>query len=275
MDLKTLLDTPPWDWPRDTGKILQKILSDGRAEESDRVAAAQLAGNLVVIDDEVADTLMAILRDPKESSAVRGEAALAFGAVLEQADLHGEFDDGDCMPVSPRTTRRAQELLKKLYSDESVPKDVRRRSLEASTRAPSAWHKKAIKTAYASGDREWMLTAVFAMRWVKGFDDQILRALQSGDEDMAYEAVHATGSWDIERAWPHLVVLVEDAETPKKLLVAAIGAIGQIRPENAEDVLSDLADSDDIEIAEAVAEALMESRAGEYEEDESHGKWIN
>ena len=28
-------------------------------------------------------------------------------------------------------------------------------------RAPQNWHQKAIKAAYSSGDKEWMLTAVF------------------------------------------------------------------------------------------------------------------
>lgn len=49
MDLKTLLDTPPWDWPRDAGRMSRKILIDQRAAESDRLAAAELAGDFTVI----------------------------------------------------------------------------------------------------------------------------------------------------------------------------------------------------------------------------------
>lgn len=44
MDLKTLLDTPPWDWPTDAGRMFRKILIDQRAE-SDRLVAAELAGD--------------------------------------------------------------------------------------------------------------------------------------------------------------------------------------------------------------------------------------
>ena len=46
MDLKTLLDTPPWDWPEDAGMLLLETLVDKQANESDRLIAAELAGDL-------------------------------------------------------------------------------------------------------------------------------------------------------------------------------------------------------------------------------------
>ena len=42
--------------------------------------------------------------------------------------------------------------------DSSIPKQVRRRILEASVRAPEDWHQNAIRAAYSSGDKDWMLT---------------------------------------------------------------------------------------------------------------------
>ena len=53
MDLKTLLDTPPWDWPTDAGRMFRKILIDQRADESDRLVAAELAGDFTVINDDL------------------------------------------------------------------------------------------------------------------------------------------------------------------------------------------------------------------------------
>ena len=44
--------------------------------------------------------------------------------------------------------------------------------------------------------------------------------------------------------------------SPKPLLLAAIGAVGSIRPAEARKILVDLADSDDEEIAEAIDEAI-------------------
>src|SRR5207302_8442468 len=144
------------------------------------------------------------------------------------------------------------QWLEKLYLGNSTRKEVRRRSLEASVRAPQLWHQGAIRHAYSSGDQEWMLTAVFSMRWVRGFDDQILLALKSGDPEMQYEAVKAAGNWELDAAWSHIVGLLNDAHSPKPLLLAAIGAVGSIRPVEAREILVDLADSDDEEIAEAI-----------------------
>jgi len=57
MDLKTLKDTPPWDWPEDAGKMILEILRDDLAGESDRLLAAELAGDSTVITEAVYDAL--------------------------------------------------------------------------------------------------------------------------------------------------------------------------------------------------------------------------
>lgn len=54
--LRTLRDTPSWDWPRDPGKKFQEIPIDPRADASDRLVAAELAGDLTVMNDELADS---------------------------------------------------------------------------------------------------------------------------------------------------------------------------------------------------------------------------
>ena len=280
MDLKTLLDTPPWDWPPGAGKTLLKILIDPRAKPSDRLIAAELAGDFTVINDDLADALLAIVRDAGEPEQLRARAAISFGPALEQADL-GEFEDPDEVSVTEPTFHNIQESLQKLYLDNSTPKEVRRRILEASVRAPEAWHQDAILQAYSSGDKKWMLTAVFAMRWVRGFDSQILEALESANPDIHYEAVNAAGNWELDAAWDHIVELVNDPDTPKRLLLAAIGAAGSIRPAEAGIILVDLADSDDEDIAEAADEAMMMAEgASAYEEEDDEeegedGEWIN
>ena len=275
MDLKILQDTPPWDWPRDTGKRFKEVLIDRRANESDRLVAAELAGDMVVINDELADSLMAIIRSAVEPEGLRARAAISLGPVLEQADIDG-FDDPDDVPITQGTFRNIQDAFQKLYFDNSVPKEVRRRILEASVRAPESWHQNAIGAAYSSGDREWMLTAVFSMRWVRGFDDRILEALESADPDIHYEAVEAAGNWGVATAWSHVVAIVQDASSPKPLLLAAIGAVAGIRPKEAVGILAELTDSDDEEIAEAADEAMaMAETNPDEEEDEEGGEWIN
>ncbi len=266
MDLKTLLNTPPWDWPRDAGRTFWRILVDPRAKESDRLVAAELAGDFTVINDELADTLLTVASTADEPEQLRARAAISLGPVLEQADTDG-FEDPDDVPITEHTFRTIQESLEKLYLDDSTPKEVRRRSLEASVRAPQMWHQEAIEQAYSSGDKDWMLTAVFSMRWGRGFDDQILTALKSSDLEIKYEAVIAAGNWELDAAWTPIVELLNDAHAPKPLLLAAIGAVGSIRPDEAPEILVDLANSDDEEIAEAVEEAVASADLASDEED--------
>jgi len=280
MDLKTLLDTPPWDWPTDAGKTFLKLLTDRRAKASDRQIAAELAGDSAVIDDDLAGALLAIVCNAGEPEELRARAAISFGPALEDADL-GEFEDPDEVPITERTFHNIQDSLRKLFLDTSTPQEVRRRILEASVRAPETWHQDAIAQAYSSGDHQWMLTAVFAMGWVRGFDNQILAALESADSDIHYEAVHAAGNWELEAAWDHIVELLNDPDTPKPLLLAAIGAAGSIRPGEAGMILVDLADSDDDDIADAADEAMMMAEgASAFDEDDNEkedkdSEWIN
>jgi hypothetical protein len=277
MDLKTLLDTPPWDWPEDAGRVFQKILVDHRASQSDRLVAAELAGDFTVINDDLAHTLLTIVSSAAEPEELRARAAISLGPALEQADIDG-FEDPDDVPITERTFHNIQDSLEKIYRENSTPKEVRRRILEASVRAPRTWHQDAIRSAYSSGDKEWMLTAVFSMRWVRGFDDQILLALQSDDPEIHCEAVMAAGNWQLDAAWSHIVELVTDPHSPKPLLLAAIGALGSIRPAEAPEIVVDLANSHDEEIAEAVEEVMAATEVVSHEdddEDDEEETWIN
>jgi hypothetical protein len=152
--------------------------------------------------------------------------------------------------------------------DANVPRDVRRRILEASVRAPQDWHSDAVRAAYASADEVWRLTAVFCMRFVRGFDAQILEALNSTNPDIHYEAVLAAGNWEVDAAWPHVAALVTSRETEKPVLLAAIEAAASIRPQEAFEILNDLADSDDEDIADAVHEAMAMAEGHSVDDDE-------
>lgn len=279
MNLKTLLDTPPWDWPRDTGKVLRKTLLDRQAKPADRLIAADLAGDMVVIDDDMAEALLTVVRTPAEPEQLRAKAAISLGPVLEQTAADGfEEGDSDELPITEATFRGVQDLLQSLYADRATPKQVRRRILEASVRAPQPWHHDAVAKAYASADAEWVLTAVFCMRWIHGFDQQILEALKSTDQEVHFEAVNAAGENELDAAWPHVVDLVNAPDTSKPLRLAAIGAVGSIRPAEARDILVELAESEDEEIAEAADEAMMMAEAvAELDEEEGDGtnRWIN
>lgn len=268
MDLKTLKDTPPWDWPDGTAKMLVGILRDEHAAEPDRVLATELAGDFTVVNDELVDALLALLRSSDESERVRARAAISLGPVLEHADTEG-FENGGEAPISERTFQRIQKSLRELYVDAGIPKEVRRRILEASVRAPQDWHQDTVRAAYSGDDDAWKLTAVFCMRFVRGFDEQIREALDNENPDIHCEAVLAAGTWGVEAAWPHVAALVTSDETPKALRLAAIEAVPSIRPQEAEELLREPMDSDDEDIVEAAYEALaMAEGPSDSDEDD-------
>jgi len=268
MDLTTLEAMPSWEWPANAKDVLLDTLRNKGADDADRRLAAGLAGDFVVLDDEIVEALLAIVSAGNELETLRGRAAISLGPALEHADLEG-FDDLDDLVISENTFRRVVEQLHRLYMDVAVPTDVRRRILEASVRAPQDWHADAIRTAYASDDPASKLSAVFSMRWAPGFEDQILEALASENEDIEYEAVHAAGHWAIEEAWPHVTGLITGETADKSLRLAAIEAVANIRPDEAGVLLVELLDDDDADIVEAADEAMaMAQMLDEFEDNE-------
>jgi len=255
MDLNTLKDIPPWDWPEDADKMLLVILRDDPADQTERLLAAELAGDCTDINDELVDALMDTVRNGKDSDSLRAMAVISLGPALEYAYVDG-FDDADDVPISEDKFHEIQKSLRQLYMDTNVPMKVRRRVLEASVRAPQDWHQEAIREAYSSGDQSWRLTAVFCMRFVGGFKDQILEALETENQEIHYEAVCAAGNWEVDAAWPHIAGLITTEKTDKPLLLAAIDAIANIRPQEAAQILLDLTNSDDEDIVDAAYEAM-------------------
>ncbi len=275
MDLKTLEETPPWEWPKDTDKMLLDILRKGRVDEPDRMLAVQLAGESTVVNDELARALLSVAQNDKEDEEVRGAALIALGPALEQADMMG-FDEEDYIVISEEVFRMLQSSLQKLYMNPDLPKDIRRSVLEAAVRAPQQWQYEAVRAAYTGNDEAWRLTAVFCMGYLDGFDTQIMEALGSDDPDIHFHAVCAAGNWDVHDAWPHIAALVRSDETEKELRIAAIGALAGIRPEESVEILNELIDSEDEDIVEAVFEALAmaggltEFEGEEFEDDEEN-----
>jgi hypothetical protein len=267
MKLTALMDVPPWEWPEGTAKVLREALLDERTPEPDRLVAAELAGDTTVIDDALADALLSTLRSGTRSEQVRSRAAISLGPLLETADMEG-FDDPDDIPVSEETFHGVQEALRALYLDPEVPKEVRRRVLEASVRAPEPWHGGAVRAAWSSDDPLWRLTGIFCMRFVSGFDGEILGALASKERAIHYEAVVAAGSWELDAAWPVVTSILAASRPDKALLLAAIEAAASIRPDEATEILSDLSASDDEEIAEAVDLALAMAGVTADDDDE-------
>jgi hypothetical protein len=270
MNLKQMQDLAPWDWPPDARATILRTLREVHAEPNDRLLAAEMAGDSTVINDEAAAALLSVVGDRCEPEPLRAKAVIALGPALELAgddEAAGELSFGDS-PISRNTFLKINKSLRDLYLDNNTPNYVRRRILEASVRAPQNWHAAAVRSVYASDDEDWKLTAVFCMQWIKGFESEIVEALESANPDIHYEAVCAAGNWQVDAAWPHVAELVTTRDTRKPLLLAAINAVAGIRPEEARAHLGRLMDARDEDISEAAYEAILMAEGAEKIEHE-------
>jgi len=262
-ELQKMYDAPPWEWPETAITLFLVTLQDPTADKADRLLAAEMAGDFVAINDDLAAALLKIVEDSQESEELRGRAVISFGVALEyiytDMDEFTVDDEYNDFAVTEQMYQRIIKSLQKLYFDGTVPEIVRRRTLEASIRSPQAYHSGAVRVAYQSGKKNWLLTAVFCMQFIQGFQLEILESLQSKDPDIQYHAIQAAGNWGITKSWPDIRDVLQNPDADTNLLLAAIDASVNIEHHEAIAVLNELLkrsfDNDDI--VDAVHEALF------------------
>jgi hypothetical protein len=93
MDLKTLKDSLPWDWPESAGKMILDTLCDNQARKSDRLLAAIDA--TVKIHPQEASEILSFLTNSDDEDIVEAvdEALTLAGHTLEDEDY--DEDDND------------------------------------------------------------------------------------------------------------------------------------------------------------------------------------
>jgi len=255
MDIHVLDNIEPWEWPANAAEIIVHALRDPTTSEHDRALAAYLAGEFVVINDELADELIKIIEDPDAPPHVRSRAAIACGPALEHTSTF-EWDDPDDILISEETFDRMCKSLRELYMDATAPKEVRRRALEGAVRAPENWQRDAIRAAYALDDPEWKLTAVFGMIYVRGFKKEILESLENSDKQIRFEAVRAAGANEVKEAWPHIARVLQHGAGDKDLLLECLEAAPHVASKDDIELIAEHTHSSDDEIAETASEAL-------------------
>ena len=253
MDLKTLAETEPVEWPSDSDETILEALRNERADDHDRLFAIEVAGCAIGVNDELADTLLSILGDRNEVEPLREQAAASLGPTLEYAEEQGFWEFSDAT-ISESTFERIQRSLKSCFGDTANPKAVRGRALEASVRSPKKWHREAIRSLYAGEDEDWKLTAVFCMRRLGGFEAEIVEALGSKNQSIQSEAFAAFGELDIDLAGPDFAAAMEDEDVKTGLAQAIVSYINGLPPQQAEALLTSIAMAGDDEIAEVVGE---------------------
>ncbi|MBT9582827.1 hypothetical protein IV102_05730 [bacterium] len=261
MKFERLLELESWQWPPTATGVLTTVVKDRTRPTPDRVQAAQLLGDSGSMDDEAAHSMLSVVTAAVEPDEVRDAALLALGPMLEASedtDLIGSDSH-----LSEPALREVKKRIRDLFGDASQPVLLRRRALEVAVRAPEGWHRDAVREAFASPERDWQLTAVFCMRFVRGFNKQILQALEGRDDEILYEAVMAAGAFEVKEAWCRVASLATAQDTDKDLRLAAIESIATIQPKKAPEILLQLIGHRDDDIAAAAEEALAMAE-GEY-----------
>src|SRR2546430_1933420 len=102
MNVKDLaaLDVP--DWPKDAVRTIRSVLDDQTASLEDRCEAAHLAGDVAVIDDDIALQLLDLVKLSSNPEELRGVATIALGPILEDCELMG-LDDPNDMAIKEQT----------------------------------------------------------------------------------------------------------------------------------------------------------------------------
>ncbi|MEO8594706.1 MAG: hypothetical protein ABI759_15420 [Candidatus Solibacter sp.] len=255
---ESLAVTEPWQWPSDIAHKFRAVLRDRQAEPAVRLIVADIAGETPDMTPGLASTLLDVAADNSETEELRAKAAIALGPTLEL--VNWALGDPEDMPVPDKTYVKIARTLERIYANPNDPKLVRRRVLEAAVRGPlEDWHEEAVRTAYASEDIEWKVTAVFCMDYVKGFDQAILESLQSPDEDVLFHALQAAGTWELDAAWPTLLRIAQDESADKKLRMEAMAGLSYVRPAESLEILDGLQAHSDSELAEAAEAAWSEA----------------
>jgi HEAT repeat protein len=230
-------------------------LEDRSLETEERLLAIKLAGDLMRLDDGLAEALVEIVRSDEEPAEVRSQAAIALGPVLEEGFTMG-FDFEDDVAISEELFERLRRELRRVVETQGQPAEVRRSALEASVRAPAPWQEQRVRSALESGDPLWRMTGIFSAGFVDGFEVPILEALGDDDPRIRREALLAAGRQGLEQAYRSIREAARSDEGDRELRLAAIEALAEYTSEDAYETLIELSGSEDDEIAEIAEHGL-------------------
>ena len=183
-------------------------------------------------------------------SDVRAEAALALGHFI----YLGELDE-----LPKKTQQEIETLLLKTIDDDQA-KIVRRRALEAVSFSNREEVPALIQKAFESGDKEWMVSAIFGMGRSadRSWSDNVIMMLEDKTPAIRAEAACAAGELEIKETVLQLIELLDDVDDDVRS--ASIWSLSQIGGEGArqslEWLLEQAEDHDEINLLEAALDNL-------------------
>ena len=204
----------------------------GRHAISDADPKVRLAAVRLLWEFEAIDLIPNFLRllesDPEVD--VRAAAATALGQYIYLAEI-------DEIPKARQFTLD-DRLLQVIAGEDAA--QVRRHALESISFSSRAEIPPLIETAFSSGDKDWIASALIAMgrsmdrRW----EEDVLSMLDNKIPSLRAEGARAAGELEISEALASLVDLVED--TDEDVCMAAIWSLSQIGGEKARRTLNNL-----------------------------------
>lgn len=267
LDLDVLARLPMWEWPEEA----RETILAGLSEPEDRELAVELAAEIAGHEEQVAAALLDVVEDDEAPPELRAGAAIALGPGLEEYSNELGFDLGIGEPDtwSKALFDAVTATLRRLVDDEAAPTLLRRRALEASVRAPQPWLADAVRAALERPGPEWRMTAIFAARWVPGFEDAIREALGATHPEVLAQALLAAGAREMREAGAVALRLARSPETELELRLAAVAALATVDARGAEELLLTLSEHEDGELSDVARDALMQRRlvSGELEDE--------
>lgn len=188
--------------------------------------------------------------DHDSAEKVRAAAATALGQFV----YLGELEE-----IPQASLHRIEEKLLSITTSTAEPKLVRRRALEALGFSSRAELKQLIMAAYNNNDREWLVSALFAMgrsansSWIPS----VMEMMDADDEDVLLEAVRAAGELEAPSARRPLLKIIKSQPEGSEIRMAAIWSLSKIGGEKVRDTFEKLLEeSEDDEELDILDEAL-------------------
>jgi HEAT repeat protein len=221
----------------------------GRIGLKDNDPGVRMRAIQILRDYELVDLLPTFVHmsqhDPDADVRAASAAALATYIYL------GEVEE-----IQPKKLQQVEECLFNLVAGSDTTL-VRRRALEALGFSSRKEVPGLIEQAYASPDKDWLITALFAMgrsansRW----KPQVLKMLTHDDPLARAEAASSAGELEIKAAVPMLLELLDDSDLDVRM--ASVWALSQVGGPGVRRALENLLEiTDDYEEANQIDNAL-------------------
>lgn len=256
-------------WPRVALWRRQALLEDIEdLSEQDSLLSFEALGRFAAGDEDprVRQLALETLADYEETSLarlfiarlkddpapnVRAAAASGLGRFV----YAGELDE-----IPDRLRQEIETLLLNTLRSQDAP-EVRRAALESMGYSGRDEMPDLIAQAFASEDRKWQASALFAMgrsatvQW----QPQIMRMLESSFPSLRMEAARAAGELELHDATPQLIEMLDDPDLGARQ--AAIWSLSQLGGQGVRQVLERLAKHTDDEAELDLLEEALENLA--------------